>query len=54
MGREDLRASLEMALTKAFAARNDRVRMAYMDLADFYEQQLRKRCGAGGGTVFLR
>ncbi|WP_338503974.1 hypothetical protein V6R86_09230 [Sphingomonas kaistensis] len=54
MGREELRTSLDAALTKAFAARNERVRMAYIDLADFYERQLRKNYGAGSGSVFLR
>lgn len=54
MGQEDLRTSLNAALTKALAARNERVRMAYMDLADFYERQLRKAHGAGSESVFLR
>lgn len=42
MGEADFSTCLERALTKGFAARNPRVRAAYMDLAEFYDTQLRK------------
>ena len=45
VGQPDLRFCLQGALSKAFAANDPKVRAAYMDLANFYESQLRKTCG---------
>lgn len=42
MSSPDLSACLKDALTHALAARNPQVRIAYMDLAEFYEAQLRR------------
>jgi hypothetical protein len=46
MGKTDLSTSLEHALNRAFAARDPKVRAAYMDLAEFYELQLKKSSGS--------
>jgi hypothetical protein len=42
MTNPDLSACLQNALTHALAAQNPRVRMAYMDLAEFYDTQLQR------------
>lgn len=42
MAQTNLCDLLEEALTKAFAAKDRRVRSAYMDLADFYDRRLRE------------
>ena len=52
MRQDDLTTCLQRALNQAFAARNPTVRSAYMDLADFYEAQLRKICGVSTPVCF--
>lgn len=42
MAQHDFKASLEEALTKAFACRDKKARSAYLRLADFYENQAQK------------
>jgi hypothetical protein len=42
MTNPDLSACLQNALTHALAAQNPRVRIAYMDLAEFYDAQRRR------------
>lgn len=51
----DLSTCLERALSKAFAARDPRVRAAYMDLAEFYETQLKSWSRSpGAAPIFIR
>ena len=45
----------EDALTKAFASQNARARLAYLDLAEFYERQAQRqarRAGRGSFEIF--
>lgn len=46
MGKTDLSTSLEHALNKAFASKDPKVRAAYMDLAEFYDLQLKRVYGS--------
>lgn len=56
MGSVEFRERLDDALKKAFAASDPRVRLAYMDLAEFYERQVRRYDGLGPsvGNAYVR
>lgn len=43
MARPDFKTCLEEALTKAFACGDQKARLAYLQLADFYEDQAQRQ-----------
>lgn len=51
MGQFEYKKRLDEALGKAFAARDPKVRLAYMDLAEFYERQVRRSFGVQSPDV---
>lgn len=47
MGTVDYKSCLDDALRKAFAAREPKVRLAYMELAEFYQRQVQRTSALG-------